>query len=111
MALHIYPFSFISLILFYLFCEKSFFDGKLTETLKIFPSNITLHRAEPSGKIKTWSANPFWTRVTLYDNGPVENYLTLKEKGTEVELGAFLTPDEREDLKKLIDKSLAKLKL
>ncbi len=111
MTVHILPFSIVALLLFYFFCEKNFLDGNLTETLKIFPGNIILHRSEPSGKVKTWSANPFWTRVNLYENGPVEKYLTLKEKGTEVELGAFLTPQEREDLKNLIDKTLAKLKI
>ena len=111
MTIHILPFSLAALILFYFFCKKNFLDGNLTETLKIFPRNIILHRSEPSGKVKTWSANPFWTRVNLYENGPVEKYLTLKEKGIEVELGAFLTPQEREDLKNLIDKTLAKLKI
>ena len=111
MTIHILPFSLGALILFYFFCEKNFLDGNLTETLKIFPGNIILHRSEPSGIVKTWSANPFWTRVNLYDHGPVEKYLTLKEKGAEVELGAFLTPQEREDLKNLIDKTLAKLKV
>ena len=111
MTIHILPFSIAALILFYFFCEKNFLDAKLTETLKIFPGNIVLHRSEPSGRVKTWTANPFWTRVNLYENGPVEKYLTLKEKGIEVELGAFLTPQEREDLKNLLDKTLAKLKV
>ena len=30
--------------------------------------------------------------------GPVDNYLTLKGGGREIELGAFLSPEERADL-------------
>ena len=92
-------------------CEKNFKDGKLKETLRIFPKKILLQRSEPKGDIKIWSANPFWTKVNLYNNGPVDSYLTLRENGKEVELGSFLTPKEREELKNLIEATLYKLKI
>ena len=48
------------------------------------------------GKRQDWQANPYWVRVTLHvTGGPVPNYLTLKGDGREVELGAFLSEDER----------------
>ena len=45
-----------------------------------------------------WEANPHWVSVKLRNDGPVERYLTLRGGGREVELGSFLTPEERESL-------------
>mgnify|MGYP001162273587 FL=1 len=109
-AFHILPFSLISVSLLYVFCEKNFKDSQLNETLKIFPERIVLHRSEPTGEIKKWSADPFWTRVCLHNKGPIENYLTLRGNGREVEVGSFLTPMERKDLNNLIVNSIHKLK-
>ena len=41
----------------------------------------------------------------------IENYLTIKEKGRLIELGAFLSPNERKDLNSKIQKALAKARL
>jgi uncharacterized membrane protein len=34
----------------------------------------------------------------LAEGGPVENYVTMRGNGRTVEIGAFLSPDERLDL-------------
>jgi len=57
--------------------------------------------------VQTWRADPHWIAIKLTPKGgPVEHYLTLSGGGREVELGAFLTPDERvklnEDLSQLL---------
>ena len=39
--------------------------------------------------------------------GLVENYLTLSGNGREIELGAFLTPEERISIKEKIDEALS----
>ena len=105
----ILPFSLISIFLLYLFGEKNHHDGKLKEKLEIFPQKVILQRADPTGRIRSWSANPFWIQVNYYKNGPIENYLTLRGNGKEVEVGSFLTPKERENLKQLIEDTLHKL--
>ena len=43
-------------------------------------------------------------------NGPVEAYLTLSDGQREIELGAFLTPDERRDLCDDLMRRLARLR-
>ena len=88
---------------------KNFNDALLIEKLKIYPKKIILERKEPNNDIKKWHSNPYWTKVNIYNNGPVESYLTLKGNGKEVELGSFLTPEERINLKKLIEDTLFKL--
>lgn len=75
---------------------RSYRDGQLTETLSLGPDLIRITRRDPDGTIRHWEANPFWATVYLYPSeGPVPQYLTLKSKGKEAELGAFLSEDER----------------
>ena len=108
-ALSILPFSLISITILFLVSNKNFKDALLVEKLKIYPNKIILERMEPDNSIKTWHCNPYWTKANLYSNGPVESYLTLKGNGKEVELGSFLTPEERINLKKIIDETLFRL--
>ena len=108
-AISILPFSLLSIFLFFFVGNKNFNDALLIEKLKIYPKKIILERKEPNNEIKKWHSNPYWTKVNIYNNGPVESYLTLKGNGKEVELGSFLTPEERINLKKIIDDTLFKL--
>jgi uncharacterized membrane protein len=74
-------------------------DRSIVEELVITPTRVSLTRHGPRGRKQDWEANPHWLRVTLHeDGGPVPNYLTMKAKGREVELGAFLSEDERKAL-------------
>lgn len=74
----------------------SYKDGEILETLRIWPDHMTLDHQHPRKGHKTWEGNPYWVQVKLRPKGgPVENYLTLKGSDREVELGAFLTEEER----------------
>ncbi|SLN50628.1 hypothetical protein ROA7450_02515 [Roseovarius albus] len=79
--------------------EYSYFTGRLVEELTITPKITHLRRMEPNGTTREWKSQSYWVKVTLHQSGgPVENYLTLKGNGREVELGAFLSEDERKAL-------------
>ncbi len=71
-------------------------DRDIVEDLHLAQDRITLSRHGPNRRRQDWEANPYWLRVTLHETGgPVPNYLTLKADGREVELGAFLSEEER----------------
>lgn len=82
-------------------------DREVVEDLRLAPDRITLVRHGPKGRRQDWEANPYWVRVTLHQTGgPVPNYLTLKGDGREVELGAFLSEEERIALKDDLERHL-----
>lgn len=84
-------------------------DRAILETLTLRPDQLTLTRQARG--LQSWAANPHWVRLTLYETeGPVPIYLTLSGNGREVELGAFLTPDERRDLRADLARRLADLR-
>lgn len=90
--------------------RRSYRDGELTEVLTLTADRIALVRQPPSGDPLTWEANPYWVRVTLRADGPVPDYLTLKGADREVELGAFLAPEERKALAADLREALGRLK-
>ncbi len=90
---------------------RSWRDGELTETLTLAPGRVTLVRRAPDGTEQHWEANPYWVAVQVYPSGgKVPHYLTLKGEGREVELGAFLTGEERLRLAEEIRAALARLR-
>lgn len=92
------PFLTAVLLALYAALKRSFADGRLTEELRLWPDLITVVRQEPRGRVRRWHANPFWVELRLRENARVEKYLTLSGNGREIELGAFLSPGEREAL-------------
>jgi len=89
--------------------RKSNRDGRLTERLRLWPDLLEVVRTEPRGRVLRWSANPYWVTVTVHPEGRgrPDSYLTLGGSGREIELGAFLSPEEREQLADELREALA----
>ena len=81
--------------------KASWHRGKVFEVLEIWTDHVRLKRTNPNGSIQEWEANPYWTEISIIEkDGPVPNYLTLRGNGRTVELGSFLSEDERPILAK-----------
>lgn len=89
------------------FIEKSYRDGEILEELSLWNDRITLDRHGPGKRHQHWEANPYWVTLHMHPKeGPVKNYITLKGNGREVELGAFLSEDERPALRDALARTL-----
>lgn len=76
--------------------NRNYRDAEIVEDLTIWPDRVTLLRRGPRGRRQSWEANPHWVSVSLHaEGGPVPHYLTLRGGGRLVELGAFLSEEER----------------
>jgi len=106
------PFLVGTIVLLWLFLKRNYRDGHIVEELSLWSDHICLIRLNPRGPLgqrrQEWSANPFWVSVSTHDT-PVKNYLTLTGGKREVELGAFLSPDERLTLKAALETQLKNL--
>lgn len=86
-------------------------DTEIIEALTLTRERVALVRHGPRGRRQEWQANPHWVQVTLHPTGgPVPQYLTLRGNGREVELGAFLSEDERIALLRDLQRRLGKLR-
>ena len=77
--------------------QRSYRSGETREELVMDRSRLQIRRNDPGRPERIWQTNSYWVRPVLR-KGPVEAYLTLSDGQREVELGAFLTPDERRSL-------------
>lgn len=103
------PFFLAMLAAIWVALRKNGRDRDIVEDLTLTPDRITLARHGPRGKRQDWEANPYWLRITLHETGgPVPNYLTLKADAREVELGSFLSEDERIALARDLEKRLSR---
>lgn len=79
--------------------ERSYRDADMTEELLIGPDEVRLTRTNPGGKTQHWDCNSYWAKVEIHPTGgPVAHYVTMKGKGRQVEIGSFLSEDERKAL-------------
>ena len=90
--------------------RRSYRDADLIEELRLTRDRMRLERRDPDGRRREWEANPYWVRVRLHPEGPVENYLTLSGGAREVELGRFLSPEERAALRDDLERELGDLR-
>ncbi|SMY09200.1 DUF2244 domain-containing protein [Flavimaricola marinus] len=87
--------------------QRNYRDGSILEELRFWDDKLTLTRHNPRAPRQDWEANPHWVRVHDYgQEGRIEHYLTLKGGPREVEIGAFLSVDER---RALLEEITAKL--
>ncbi|MEM6578637.1 MAG: DUF2244 domain-containing protein [Pseudomonadota bacterium] len=79
--------------------QRSYRDADMGEELTINPGAVHLVRRNVRGPAQTWECESYWAKVHMHPTGgPVPHYVTLTGHGREVEIGAFLSEDERKRL-------------
>ena len=102
------PFLLVAFMSVWFALRRSLNDRQILEQLTLSKGEIALVRQNPTGEHKRWVCSPYWAKLKIYETeGPVANYITLTGNGREVELGSFLSEDERktlyEELEQLLD--------
>lgn len=103
------PFALITVAALWTGLRRNYKDAEILEVLEMDGNDLTLTRTNPDGQVQEWRCNIHWVRVTKHDKGgPVPHYITLSGNGREVEIGAFLSEDERpvlyDDLQRYVAK-------
>jgi len=87
--------------------QRSYKDAALNEVLTFWDDRIELVRTNPNGRQQKWHANPHWVKIDMrVRGGSVENYVTLRGNQRTVEIGAFLSPDERHEMYQALSREL-----
>ena len=90
------PFLLIAVWGIYFALQINHKQRQITEVFTLSKDTAELTRTNPKGDTQIWECNRYWTQVTKHEtSGPVPHYVTLKGMGREVEIGAFLSEDER----------------
>ncbi|MBK4217074.1 DUF2244 domain-containing protein [Paracoccus caeni] len=103
------PFAGLAIWAIWFALQRSYRKGQTYELLDMNHNALHLQRHDPKRPVREWKTNSYWVRASLR-NGPVEHYLTLTDGQREVELGAFLTPEERVALRDELQDRLGRLR-
>jgi uncharacterized membrane protein len=104
------PHLLLALGLLWYFIRRNDRDRDIFEHIRIWPDLIAVHRHNPRKPDQYWQANPYWVKLKLRNTRTHENYLIITGGEREIELGSFLSPKERVDLKNDVEMALKNLK-
>ncbi|SDF48857.1 Uncharacterized membrane protein [Limimonas halophila] len=82
--------------------------GRMLERLELTPRALRVERRMPGGAVQRWRFTPGWVRVALAERRAGDNRLTLTESGRRLEVGGFLSPDERREVADALNDALTK---
>lgn len=90
------PFLLIVVLGLWLAFEMNYRARSVSEVLTLSATQARLVHHNPRRGDLEWSCNRYWARPEIHPSGgPVPHYVTLIGDGREVEIGAFLSEEER----------------
>jgi uncharacterized membrane protein len=78
--------------------------------VRLTDSLLTVERVAPSGRRERWRFQPYWLQVEIDERTASRRALMLRSHGRILEIGSFLTPDEKVDLANALRAELNKLR-
>lgn len=93
------PFLIAALAALWFALKRSYRDRQVHEVLEREGDVLTLTHYPSHGAPLRWECNVYWARAEIHPKGgPVDHYIVLSGNGRAVELGRFLSVEERESL-------------
>lgn len=93
------PFLMLAVAALWWGLQRSYRDANIIEELTLTRDNAHLRHTDKHGRTQDWTCNIYWVRVEMHPTGgPVPFYVTLTGNGRMVEIGAFLSEEERKSL-------------
>ncbi|CUJ92072.1 hypothetical protein RUE5091_01176 [Ruegeria denitrificans] len=90
------PFLLLTVLGLWLAIQTNYRARSVFEILTLTGTRAHLVHHDPRNGQQEWTCNRYWARPEMHKRGgPVPNYVTLTGDGREVEIGAFLSEDER----------------
>lgn len=90
------PFLLVTVAGLWLALQANYRARSVSEVLTLSGTQAQLIHHSPRTGQQEWHCNRYWARPEMHiTGGPVPNYVTLTGEGRVVEIGAFLSEDER----------------
>lgn len=96
----------LELALVYLFFRLNFRDLRRYETIRLTGTELEVRRVAPDGRAECVSFQPYWLQVTVENSPGRSSRLVLSSHGRTLDIGSFLSPEEREDLARALNNAL-----
>ncbi|WP_353393444.1 DUF2244 domain-containing protein [Ruegeria sp. HU-ET01832] len=90
------PFLLMTVLGLWLAIQANYRSRSVFEVFTLTGTQARLVHHNPRTGQQEWVCNRYWARPEMHKHGgPVPNYVTLTGDGREVEIGAFLSEEER----------------
>jgi uncharacterized membrane protein len=96
----------LDLVLLYLAFRHARRAGRRRELIRLDGEGLRVRRIEPDGASAEWRFEPYWVRVHMDDPPRRDSRLTLASHGKRLVIGLFLTPQERLELARSLERAL-----
>jgi uncharacterized membrane protein len=80
------------------------------ETVQLSDDELLIRRVDQRGHARSFSFQPYWVRLELVENPDESTELYLRSHGKSLELARVLSPSERLEFARALQKALRKLK-
>ncbi len=94
----VFGFFGLDVLLVYVFFRLNYREARAFETLTLTETELLFRKVSPKGKVRSHRFEPYWLRVKIDAPSQTQSRLTLSSHGKAVEIGTFLTADEKVDL-------------
>lgn len=102
----VFGFFGLDVLLIYFAFRLNYRAGRLYETVELTDEALTIRRVRPSGRVESWSFNPYWVRLAIHRRPGQTAQLALSSHGDTLVFGVFLTEDEKEDFADALQSAL-----
>jgi len=106
----IFGFFGLDVLLIYLAFKSNYRWARMYETVRLTEDALLVERISPSGKVQRWRFQPYWLRVDIDDPVRHDSQLVISSHGKRLQIGAFLTPDERAEFADALRDALSGLR-
>lgn len=84
---------------------------KARERLVLTENLFTVERTDPRGHQQSWQFQPQWLRVDFKKTSDFVAHLSLSSKGERLNLGLFLSPEEKSDVAQHLRSALSRVSM
>ena len=100
----------LDIALIYLAFRLSYRQARAHENVTLNKDELRIEKVDLKGRSKAWSFEPYWARVEMEDPPEHDSPLAITSHGWRLVFGMFLSPDERLDFAKALDRALHHVK-
>lgn len=98
----------LDVLVVYLAFRLNYRAARAYETLRLTPAELEVTQVDARGRGRRIVFQPYWLAVDMDDPPRRDSRLTLRSHGRRLEIGRFLTPDEKLGLAQALRRALSR---
>jgi len=107
----VFGFLGLDVFLMYLALKRNFKDSLKTERLWITKNTLHIEKVFKNKRVQKFEFQTYWLRVELHERPGRHRSLTLTSHGKSIEIGKFLSPEEKLQFSNLLRTELHRVRI